>query len=117
MLEFLIACPYGTESSVIKIISIAKTVVRILQILIPIALIIWGTVDLGKAVIAGEEKKIQEARKPFIQRVIAAVIVFLIPWIVEFVMGYVSNGEWYDCWKKADSTLNGISSDVKEQNF
>ena len=41
-------------------IGIARTVVRILQILVPVALIVWGTLDLGKAVIEGDEKKMKE---------------------------------------------------------
>ena len=123
LLEFLDAvCPYtegvAANQNIMDILAIAKTVVRILQILVPIALIIWGTVDLGKAVIAGDEKKISEAKKPFIQRIIAAVIVFIIPWLVEFVLGYVSNGEWAACWRDAKSTISGnsFSKDVKDTN-
>ena len=104
MLEFL-ECPYEDGTPVMNIISIAKTVIRILQILIPIALIIWGTIDLGKAVIAGKEDDIKKAKGPFINRIIAAVIVFLIPWLVEFIMGYVSSNEWNECYKNASSKI------------
>ena len=62
-------------------IGLAKIVVKILQIVVPIALIIWGSLDMLKAIIAGDEKKISAARKPLIQRFVSAVIVFLIPWL------------------------------------
>ena len=101
-LSFLASCPnIDGKDQVLGVLFIAKTVVRILQIAVPIGLIIWGTIDIGKSVIAGDEKKIKEAQKPFVKRVIAAVIVFLIPWLVELVLGFVSNGEWKACWDEA----------------
>ena len=84
-----------------SIIGVLRTIVRVLQILIPIALIVYGTLDLGKAVIAGDEKKIQEAQKPFVKRIVAAVIVFLVPWIVSFVIGVVGSDDWHNCWDNA----------------
>ena len=112
------SCMYnGTD--IMSILSIAKAAVRILQIIVPIALIVWGTIDLAQAVISGDEKKMKEKRKPFIQRVISAVIVFLVPWIVEFVLSFVSNGEWVNCWKAASgnlSTDSGISTKIRDKN-
>ena len=90
------------------IISIAKTVVQILQILVPIALIVWGTIDIGKAVIAGDEKKIKEAQKPFVKRIIAAVIVFLIPWLVSVILGLVGGNAWKECWNNPTGSINDI---------
>ena len=40
------------------IIGIVKTVLKILQIGMPIILLLFGTIDLGKAVMAGDEKEI-----------------------------------------------------------
>ena len=116
------ACPYTNDTdggkSILTIIGIAKAVVRVLQIAVPIALIIWGTIDIGKAVIAGDEKKIKEAQKPFVKRVIAAIIVFCIPFIVELVLSYVSNGQWKSCWDDATAGVPSGSTDspVKKAN-
>lgn len=90
-----------TNNKFLAILKIARVVVQILQILVPIALIVWGTLDFGKAVIEGDEKKMKEKRKPFIQRIISAVIVFLIPWIVGIILSNVGAQEWKDCWKWA----------------
>lgn len=89
-----------------------RFVVKILQIIIPIALILWGTIDMGKAVIAGDEKKMKEAQKPFIKRVISAVIVFLIPFIVTLVINVIpnSNKEFKDCWNAASSKPECMSN-------
>lgn len=87
------------NNKLVSAIHITVLVVQILQVAVPIGLIIWGTLDFGKAVIEGDEKKMKEKRKPFIQRVISAVIVFLIPWFVGVVLGNVGGSEWKQCWK------------------
>lgn len=105
---------FGNESAgttFLTIIGMARIVVQILQILVPIALIVWGSIDIGKAVIAGDEKKIKEAQKPFVKRVIAAIIVFLIPWLVNIIIGFVGSNDWHDCWIEAKGyKLNNLKS-------
>lgn len=109
MLDALLFLTNKTAASVcaggIKdIVGLAKMVIKVLQLVVPIGLIIMGTVDMAKAVIAGDEKKMKEAQKPFIKRIIAAVIVFLIPIIVNMVLNFVTTGnsEWIDCWNSAE---------------
>ncbi len=94
-----------SDKNLMNVLALIKQVVKYLQILIPIALILMGTIDMGRAVIAGDEKKIKEAQKPFVKRLIAAVIVFLIPFIVSLVINLVaSNGNtWATCWNSAES--------------
>ena len=91
----------GSNQNLLQVIHIVRTVINILQIAVPVALIVWGTLDIGKAVIAGDEKKMKEAQKPFIKRIVYAVIAFLVPFIVSIVMGYVGNTEWKNCWTAA----------------
>ncbi len=99
MLEFLEDVCKG---DVLNIMTLFATAVKILRIVIIAALILWGTIDMGKAVIAGDEKKIKEAQKPFIKRLISAVIVFLIPYIISIVMGLVTTDTSYqNCWNDA----------------
>ena len=105
MLEILAkACDIGDgRDAVLTMIYYVKLVLRILQIAVPIGLILFGTIDMAKAVIAGDEKKMKEAQKPFIKRIVSAVIVFLIPYIVSVVVGLVtSNGDYKGCWDAAE---------------
>ena len=90
-----------SNQNLLQVIHIVRTVINILQIAVPVALILWGTLDIGKAVIAGDEKKMKGAQKPFIKRIAYAVIAFLVPFIVSIVMGYVGNTEWKNCWTAA----------------
>lgn len=78
----------------------AVVAVRVIQIAAPIALIIWGSIDFLKAVIAGDEKAMQQKRKPFIQRLISAVLVFLVPWILVTVLDAITTNDANSNWKK-----------------
>ena len=94
---------------------IAKVVYRILTIfwiVIPIGLIVFGTIDLGKAVIASDEKEVKAAQKRLISRFIYAALVFFVPVIVIALMNLVADSgsgnqgmanEWKSCW----NALNG----------
>lgn len=122
MLEFLAGtgqkavCDLSSNGDLLQILALARTVVTWLQILIPIALIIWGTIDMGRAVIAGDEKKIKERYKPFVQRIIAAIVVFLIPFIVNVLINVIvpGNNEWKACWNEAKNhDFTGFDTDIK----
>lgn len=89
------------DANLLSIIGIAKTILSILQIGIPILLLIIGTVDLGKAVMAGDEKEIKSATGTLVKRAIAAVAVFLLFMIVTVVTGWVGGEEWRECWDGA----------------
>ena len=66
-------------------------IVNILQIAIPVIIVLLGTLDLGKAVMAGEDKKIKEAQKMLIMRLVYGVAVFFVITIVQIVFGLVGS--------------------------
>ena len=95
------------NTDLLSIIGIAKTVLRVLQIGIPIILLIFGTIDMGKAVMAGDEKEIKAATNILIKRAVAAVIVFLLFMVVSVITGWVGGTEWRECWAAArNSKIN-----------
>lgn len=57
-------------------------VLVIFKIVIPLLLIIFGMIDLGKAVIGSKEDDIKKATSSLIRRAIAAVVIFFVPYIV-----------------------------------
>jgi len=83
------------------IIGFIKSALTLVQIFIPIALIVWGTIDLGKAVIASDEKAIKSNQQILVKRAISALLVFLVATIVSVLMGFVGNDDWQDCWRGA----------------
>ena len=88
---------------------IRKGVFPIVQLGIPILLIIFGTIDLGKAVIASDEKEVKAAQSRLIKRFIYAALVFFVVTLVYALMGIVgtggaeeaNTGSWADCWASA----------------
>ena len=65
---------------------IRKGIFPIIWIGIPIVLILMGTIDLGKAVMASDDKEIKAAQGRLIKRVIYAVIIFFMVTIVSLVI-------------------------------
>lgn len=65
--------------------------ISILRWGIPVILVVLGTVDVGKAVVSGDDKKQKTAYQTFLRRLIAAIVVFFVPAIVGFIMGAVTD--------------------------
>lgn len=86
---------------------VRKGIMPLFFIGIPIALILFGTIDLGKAVIASKEDEVKAAQKMLIKRAIYAIALFLVVPIVNIVMELVSTSEvdgtasWSTCWNQA----------------
>lgn len=75
-----------------KTASVWQLVGRVLfvfKIVIPILLIVFGMLDLGKAVVGAKDDEIKKALKQLAMRAIAAVVVFLIPTLISFVFTIV----------------------------
>lgn len=72
---------------------LVHTAIVIIKIVVPILLIIFGMLDLSKAVIAAKEDEIKKGQQTFIKRAIAAVIVFFVIQIVQLLVGFISNGD------------------------
>ena len=81
----------------------------LVQIAIPIILIIYGIIDLGKAVIASDEKEIKAAQNRLIKRCIYAALIFFVVTLVSVIMDIVAKGatdesnsdSWSTCWRSA----------------
>lgn len=103
MIYFADGCPAGLQ----PVINILKSVVQIIQFGVPILLIIFGMIDLGKAVMAGKEDEMKKAQGTLLKRFIYAVAVFLVVTLVTFVMNIVATSgaednpdteSWKNCW-------------------
>ena len=95
MLELLkndgFASVCGLTNDAVLIANIFHSVIVIIKVFIPIALIIFGMLDLGKAVMSNDEKTMKEAQGKLIKRFIYAVLVFLVVTLVQVVLGFVDN--------------------------
>ena len=91
---------------------IISTIITVIKIAVPILLIIFGMLDLGKAVVAAKEDEIKKGQQTFIKRAIAAIIVFFVIQIVQIVIRFVSGNSQtiagcFNCF------INGHVTDAK----
>lgn len=91
---------------VLRVIYFASLILDIVFTVLPIGLIVMLLIDFSKAVIVSDEKTIK-GTKIVIQRIINAMIVFCIPWIVSVFMSLLNGaglGEGYtECLENARS--------------
>lgn len=105
MLQILdVVCNFGGSSINIPDIlpNVVHIVVLVIKVAIPIGLVIFGMLDLGKAVMASKEDEIKKAQQLFIKRIIAAVLVFFVVSIVQLVFSVLASAD-----SKTDPTFDG----------
>ena len=101
---------YECSGKILPIFEAAKFIVRIIQIAVPFALVIWGSLDWFKALIAGDEKEMKMKRKPFISRLVAAIVILVLPWLVEIIARQIAGNErtesFWTCYTKAEPRID-----------
>ena len=106
---FQIAANLDACGGLLPIAKVIVGLIKIVMIVIPVALIVYGTFDLGKAVIASDEKEVKAAQSRLIKRFIYAGLVFFVPMLVGVAMNLVANGgegdttSWKNCWTAANN--------------
>lgn len=107
------------SNKILVVIKLLKMFLQLIQLGIPIILIVWGTIDLGRAVVSADETGIKKAQSMLIKRLIAGVLVFLVVLIVNFTMGIVGNDEWKTCWDRAEryrEDSSGSETNIEESD-
>ena len=99
----------GGLAPIVKLIK--RGIFPIVQIGIPLLLIVFATIDLGKAVISSDDKEIKGATSRLIKRCIYAVAIFFVTTIVTLLMSLVATGvddgeadttSWATCWNSIE---------------
>ena len=74
------------QNSVRRIFSLLGNLFSIIQIAVPIIIIIMGTIDLVKAMMANDPSTTKKAQTTFIKRLIVAVCIFFVLPLISFLM-------------------------------
>ena len=104
LFNILAGCKIGTATIPAAITNIFHTLFLLVKWGVPILLVIWGSWDLGKAVMAQKDDEIKNAQKLFIKKLIIAILVFLVPTFIGIALNVVdtsdSNGvKSQSCWQ------------------
>lgn len=107
-----------TNPDILRIIYFIKILINAIMTVVPIGLIIFGLIDISKSTISDEDGGQKKNFKLFFKRIIYAVLIFAVVWIVNVIMnllGGLSNGvNFTSCWTNANS--NKIEELQKEKD-
>lgn len=81
-----------------------QQIVNIIKIVVPILLIVFGTIDFGKAIFVNDEGEMKKSQTKFIKRLIIAVAFFLVPTLLTLILNIAHN-----IWPSIEASLCGIT--------
>lgn len=73
--------------------NIVSTIIKAIWIIVPVLLVVFGSIDLVKGLISQKEDEIKKGQQTFVKRLIAGVIVFFVIAIVKLLIGAVSQDD------------------------
>lgn len=78
-----------TDTNVKKVLVFVGYIILLVKILIPLIIMIRGTVDLFQAVTGSDEKDLPKNIKTFVLRIVLGIVIFFIPNIINATLGLV----------------------------
>ena len=104
-------CGSGQLTFVGSIPNTVSLIVTTIKIIVPILLVIFGLLDLAKAVMAQKEDEIKKGQQTLVKRFIAAVIVFFVIYLVQIVVKFASGDDsnitgCFNCFINAEAKDN-----------
>jgi len=88
---FTLACEIGGVEIPSMVTNIISYIVTGIKIGVPVLLVVFGMIDLGKAVMQSKEDDIKKAQQTFIKRLLAAALVFFVITVVQFLVGVLDS--------------------------
>lgn len=74
-----------SQEGILKSFRFFGYILFVVKIIVPILLIIMGTMDFGKAVVASNQDAVSKAAKMFAMRIATGIAIFLLPTVVNFI--------------------------------
>ncbi len=92
-------------------------IIFIVKVVVPIILIVFGMIDLFKAVTGGKDGEITKSLKSLVFRIIAGVAIFFVPSVISFIFTLVDDFDnvksEYDVCQKC--ILNVSQCNIEEE--
>jgi hypothetical protein len=103
----------------LQVMKAAGVAIYIAKIIVPIFLILMGSVELIKVVISGDDKSFKSSINNLVKKFVAGILIFFLPTIVFLVLGMIAGAtEYYNsftncnvCFNHPESSNNGTQSD------
>lgn len=72
---------------------LVSLIIKIIWVAVPILLVVFGSIDLVKGLIAQKEDEIKKGQQTFIKRLIAGILVFFVIAVVKLVVSAVAHDD------------------------
>ena len=73
------------------LVKLVANIIGFIQVMVPVIIILVGMIELFKAVIASDEKKMSESKDSLIRKIIAGVMIYLVIAVIQFAFTAVPN--------------------------
>ncbi len=104
------------EPEILNLILFLRSIIDVICILVPIALVVMVSVELGKIVFSASNKTVKSATKGIFNKIIATIVIFFIPVLVNLILGNLgeSSVQQTACWTNANSETITYYKKIKE---
>lgn len=106
------------DFSVLAVVLFIRKLTTIISYIVPAILVLLITIDFTKAVMASNDDDIKRVQKLAVKRIIAGLIVFFVPLIVEISFSLIENtgASWAQCYNNAtDDVVDTLAKAEKEK--
>lgn len=79
----------SNDSTSLLVFQVIGYIIIVIKILVPIILIVLGSIDLGKASLSGDDKAMKDATVQFAKKVLIGLIIFFIPTVLDFFLSLI----------------------------
>lgn len=96
---------------VLEVLQIVEVIIMAFRIAAPIILIVSGMITLMNTIKSGNEDLLAKSKKVLINKIIAAVLIFFVPLLVELIIRVAGGDTDYkNCININESTINSAYS-------
>jgi hypothetical protein len=96
----------------LQVMKAAGVAIYIAKIIVPIFLILMGSVELIKVVISGDDKSFKSSINNLVKKFVAGILIFFLPTIVFLVLGMIAGAtEYYNSFTNCNICFNHPNSD------
>ena len=91
-----------TDPNLLQVVLIAKKIIQILEIVGPLGVVLYASIDVVKAVTSKDQSSIKKQLDMIPKRLLAMAILFFVPMLVDITMSIADNEfEYSACFKNA----------------
>lgn len=91
-----------TDPNLLQVVLIAKKIIQILEIVGPLGVVLYASIDVVKAVTSKDQSSIKKQLDLIPKRLLAMAILFFVPMLVDITMSIADNEfEYSACFKNA----------------